>query len=77
MNDSIANPETEQVFAALTAGVSKLIQRCERLTNDKRELEQRCTALQAERQSLIDQNEQARARIDAMVARLKGLEQTP
>ena len=77
MNDSIANTETEQVFAALSVSVSKLIQRCERLTNDKRELERRCAELQAERQSLIEQNEQARARIDAMVARLKGLEQTP
>ena len=77
MNNSIFNPETEQAFAALAARVGELIQRCERLTNNKHELEQRCAQLQAERQSLLDQNEQARARIDAMVARLKGLEQNP
>lgn len=77
MNNSIFNPETEQVFAALSARVGELIQHCERLANDKHELEQRCAQLQAERQSLLDQNEQARARIDAMVARLKGLEQNP
>jgi len=74
MNDSIFNPETEQVFAALTARLTELLQRCESLSEDKRELERRCAELQAERQSLIDQNEQARDRIDTMVARLKGLE---
>ena len=77
MNESTIHTETEQVFTALASRVSELIQYCERLAEDKRALEQQCAELQAERQSLIDQNEQARARIDAMVARLKGLEQTP
>ena len=77
MNDSIIHTETEQVFTALAGQVSELIRYCERLTEEKHALQQQCTQLQAERQSLIEQNEQARARIDAMVARLKGLEQTP
>jgi cell division protein ZapB len=74
MNNSILNPKTEQMLTTLTARVTDLVQRCERLAEEKHELQGRCAELQAERQALIEQNEQARDRIDTMVARLKGLE---
>lgn len=75
MSQANINPETEQLFTALTERVHGLIQQCHALADENSQLQQHCVKLQAERQSLIEQNEQSRARIDAMVSRLKVLEQ--
>lgn len=65
---------TELDFARLEERLARLIELCGRLSEENQTLHKRCEALLQERQSLIDQNEQARLRIDAMVARLKALE---
>ncbi len=65
---------TELGFGKLEERLAELIDLCRRLTDEKQSLQRRCELLLQERQSLIDQNEQARLRIEAMVARLKALE---
>jgi cell division protein ZapB len=68
---------TEHCLTTLAARLEELIRLCEQLAEDNRRLHTRQSALLAEREELVQQNEQARARIDAMVARLRGLELTP
>ena len=66
----------ESYFVALEERVDELVRRCEQLALENQALTAQHNQLLAERNELIDQNEQSRARIDAMVARLKGLEQS-
>ncbi len=77
MTDNAFSEATEQGFSILQQRLEELLGLCQRLAEDNRELQTRCDTLLMERRSLIDQNEQARARIDAMIARLKGLEASP
>ena len=46
-------------------------------TNDDRSLRQRQDSLIAERATLLQKNEQVRARVEAMIGRLKAMEQNP
>lgn len=57
----------------LTERVDQLTQLCERLVQENQVLRDQQATLQTERDMLREKNEQSRARIDAMVARLKGL----
>jgi len=59
----------------LTERVDQLVQLCEHLTQENQVLRDQQTSLQTECNILREKNEQSRARIDAMVARLKGLGQ--
>ena len=74
MTDDAFSESTEQGFLILRQRLDALIALCQRLADDNRQLQAQCDTLQTERRSLIEQNEQARARIDAMIARLKGLD---
>lgn len=62
-------------LAILAERVEQLVQLCERLTRENRELREQITALQAERDALHDKNEHSRSRIEAMIVRLRDLEQ--
>ena len=62
-------------LAVLAERVEHLVQICKQLTEKNRELCEQTSVLQAERDALREKNEQFRARIDAMVVRLKDLEQ--
>jgi cell division protein ZapB len=64
-------------LAILAERVEQLVQRCEQLTRENQELRQQTTTLQAERDVLHDKNEQSRSRIEAMIVRLRDLEQAP
>jgi len=55
--------------------VEELIQGCQRLREENQTLRQRQDALVAERAELIDKTEQARARVEAMIERLKTMEE--
>ena len=76
MEKEASNRITESYFVALEERVDELIRLCEQLIQENRSLQSRQDELLEERDSLIAQNEQSRARIEAMVARLKGLEQS-
>lgn len=62
-------------LAILAERVERLVQHCEQLAWENRELREQTSVLQAERDALREKSEQSRARIDAMVVRLRDLEQ--
>ena len=70
MNNKTLSAETERAFDMLEQRLGELIDVCQQNQSER-------VVLLAERQGLIDQNEQSRARIDAMVLRLQGLETEP
>ncbi len=67
------------VIHLITLGdrVDQLLALCGRLTQDNQALREQHDALEAERDALRDKYEHSRARIEAMIVRLKGLEQSP
>jgi cell division protein ZapB len=60
-------------LTSLETGLADLLAHCEQLRLENQSLRAREQELLAERDSLIQKNEQARTRIEAMVMRLKGL----
>ena len=55
--------------------VDALVQVCDQLQDENRSLKQRQDTLTAERATLLQKNEQVRARVEAMIGRLKAMEQ--
>lgn len=60
---------------ALAARVEALVERTQRLTDENRSLRHQQEQLIGERSQLLTKNEQARSRVEAMIVRLKSLEQ--
>ncbi|EGD08545.1 hypothetical protein TIGR02449 [Xanthomonas vesicatoria ATCC 35937] len=60
---------------ALAARVEALVERTQRLTDENRSLRHQQEQLIGERSQLLTKNEQARSRVEAMITRLKSLEQ--
>lgn len=77
MENENSNPIIERYLTTLAARLDELIRVCEKLAEENRSLHTQQVALLAERDTLIRQNEQSRARIEAMVVRLRGLEEAP
>lgn len=71
-----ASPTREEL-KAVAARVDQLIALCQRLAEENRSLRQSQEAMVSERANLLAKNEQARSRVEAMIARLKSLEQNP
>lgn len=71
-----ASPTREEL-KAVAARVDQLIALCQRLADENRSLRQSQEAMVSERANLLAKNEQARSRVEAMIARLKSLEQNP
>lgn len=69
--------KTERYITALEERVDELIRVHQQLAEEQLALQGQYAELLRERDALIEQNEQSRTRIEAMVVRLKGLEQTP
>lgn len=74
MPEAVETAETS--LAILAERVDRLAWWCERLARENRSLRERMNALQTERDALREKNEQSRARIEAMIVRLKGLGQS-
>ena len=68
---------TREELKAVAARVDQLIALCQRLADENRSLRQSQEAMVSERANLLAKNEQARSRVEAMIARLKSLEQNP
>ena len=66
---------TQAVVAEIGARVDRLVELCRRLGEENRSLRQSQEQLANERANLIAKNEQARSRVEAMISRLKSLEQ--
>ncbi len=60
---------------ALIEKVEKLITRCEQLQTENAALRAQQESWQHERQQLMQKNDVARSKIEAMIGRLKALEQ--
>ena len=60
---------------SLSARVDELAERSRRMGDENRSLRQQQEQLAGERAALLAKNEQARTRVEAMIARLKSLEQ--
>jgi cell division protein ZapB len=56
--------------------VEELIHACSYLKDENKSLRARQDSLVAERATLIEKTEQARARVEAMITRLKSMEST-
>ena len=61
---------------ALEAKVEELIALCESLANENRALRERNRAWAAEKSELVERNELARSKIDALISRLKSMDAT-
>jgi cell division protein ZapB len=56
--------------------VDELIHLCQRLQEENASLRARQEALMSERGELIEKNEQARSRVEAMLSRLRAMEES-
>ena len=66
---------SDQQFSALAAKVNDLIQLCEQLDSENRNLKSAASGWQREREQLVKKSELARSKVESMISRLKVLEQ--
>jgi cell division protein ZapB len=69
------NGMTDDFLQTLEAKLEQLIEQCERLGEENRQLKEKQADWQQERGRLIEKNELARTRVEAMISRLKSLEE--
>lgn len=69
------NSTFEHELKRLEKRVDALVQVCDQLQDENRSLKQRQDVLTSERAGLLQKNEQVRARVEAMIGRLKAMEQ--
>lgn len=74
MADDI-NTVFENELKRLEQRVDALVRVCDQLQDENKSLKQRQDVLTAERANLLQKNEQVRARVEAMIGRLKAMEQ--
>ena len=74
MAESI-NSTFEHELKRLEKRVDALVHVCDQLQDENRSLKQRQDILTSERAGLLQKNEQVRARVEAMIGRLKAMEQ--
>lgn len=65
----------EHELRRLEKRVDALVRVCDQLQDENKSLKQRQDILTAERANLLQKNEQVRARVEAMIGRLKAMEQ--
>lgn len=69
------NATFEHELKRLEKRVDALVSVCDQLQDENKSLKQRQDVLTAERASLLQKNEQVCARVEAMIGRLKAMEQ--
>jgi cell division protein ZapB len=74
MGDNI-NATFEHELKRLEKRVDALVSVCDQLQDENKSLKQRQDVLTSERANLLQKNEQVRARVEAMIGRLKAMEQ--
>lgn len=74
MADNI-NTTFEQELKRLEGRVDALVRVCDQLQDENQSLKQRQDVLTTERATLLQKNEQVRGRVEAMIGRLKAMEQ--
>ena len=61
-------------MVALEKQVDELLKTCERLVHDNTALQKKLKRLNSERDTLLNQKEQAKSHVEAMISRLKSME---
>ena len=74
MSDSSDN-NFGQELVRLEKRLDELVVICNQLKEENRSLKERQDSLIADRATLLQKNEQVRARVEAMIGRLKAMEQ--
>lgn len=74
MSDSTAKTSVDQELKRLEKRIDDLVGAVEHLKDENRALRQRQDALTTERATLLQKNEQVRAKVEAMIGRLKAME---
>ncbi|MCZ8131941.1 MAG: TIGR02449 family protein [Steroidobacteraceae bacterium] len=74
MNDTSARQAFDAELRKLEKHVDELMVTVSHLKEENRALRQRQDVLTAERSQLLAKNEQVRARVEAMIGRLKSME---
>jgi len=77
MSESNAKSAAATELRSLEKRIDELVTIVRQLKEETRALRQRQDALMVERASLLNKNEQVRARVEAMIGRLKAMEHTP
>ena len=75
MNDSSQKSSVELELKRLERRLGELVNVVAQIKEENRALRQRQETLTIERASLLQKNEQVRARVEAMIGRLKLMEQ--
>ncbi len=75
MTDATPQSITEQELRKLEVRLEELVKTIERLKEENRSLRHQQDTLVTERAGLIEKNELARSRVEAMINRLKAMEQ--
>ena len=75
MNKSTPQSVTEQELLKLETRLEELVGSIERLKEENRSLRDQQDSMVTERAGLIEKNEMARNRVEAMINRLKAMEQ--
>ena len=74
MSDAADNTFVQEL-ARLEKRLDELVVICSQLKDENRSLKERQDSLIADRATLLQKNEQVRARVEAMINRLKAMEQ--
>ena len=74
MNEPVARSTLDGEFKRLERRVEELVTTVGQLKEENRALRQRQDTLMTERAGLLQKNEQVRARVEAMIGRLKSME---
>ncbi len=75
MTDNTPQSVTEQELLKLEVRLEELVSSIERLKEENRSLRDQQDSMVTERAGLIEKNEMARSRVEAMISRLKSMEQ--
>jgi cell division protein ZapB len=75
MTPDQANHRFDLELRRLEKRLEELVVVCRQLQEENKSLRQRQDSLMSERASLLQKNEQVRGRVEAMIGRLKGMEQ--
>jgi cell division protein ZapB len=76
MSGDHANQRFDLELKRLEKRLDELVMTCKQLQEENHSLRDRQDTLIAERASLLQKNEQVRGRVEAIITRLKAMEQT-
>ena len=76
MSTDQTNQRFDLELKRLEKRLDELVVVCKQLQEENQSLRQRQDTLMAERATLLQKNEQVRGRVEAMISRIKAMEQT-